>query len=122
MGQIVRTRVVKNGLPKIRKEAPEKLVQIHEDTAKVVMSLQRQLVRVSANPPPGHTHIRDTIRIEGSGKRIAVFEGDEDHLYGWHLNKGTVNMSADNHIDYARAEGVRYRDDRIAKLARELGK
>lgn len=118
----IRTRIVRNKLPEIRKRTPEKLQRIHEDTADVVASLQKQLVRVSANPPPGHTHIRDTIKVEKEGKRIAVIEGDAEHTYGWYLNKGTENMVADHHIDVARAEGVRYRDERIAELAREIGK
>jgi hypothetical protein len=119
---VIRSRVVKNGLPEIRRKAPAKLQQIHEDTAAVIESLQKQLVRVSANPPAGHTHIRDTIKIKKDGKRIAVIEGDSEHDYGWFLNKGTEFIAADNHIDVARAEGARYRDKRIAELAREIGK
>ena len=118
----IRSRVARNGLAAIRRERPEELQTIHKDTAKVGASLQKQLVRVSSNPPPGHTHIRDTVRIEEDGKRIAVIEGDDDHTYGWHLNKGTENMVADHHVDVARAEMVRYRDARIASLAKRIGK
>ena len=118
----IRTRVVRNGLSAIRRERPEELQTIHKDTAKVIASLQKQLVRVSSNPPPGHTHIRDTVKIEEDGKRISVTEGDDDHQYAWYLNKGTENMTADHHIDVARAEGVRYRDARIASLAKRIGK
>jgi hypothetical protein len=122
MGDLIRTRVVKNGLPAIRKKAPERLHQIHDETADLIVKIQKQLVPVSASPPEGHTHIRDTIQKVKDGKRIAVTEGDSEHTYGPHLEFGTDSMIARPHARPAAAEGRKFRDAKIKELAREIGK
>lgn len=115
-GNIIRTRVVKNGLTKLRKERPEEVRAIHARAAQVIASVQTQLC------PEDTGALKGTIRIEQDGQsRIAVKEGTDEINYAAYVERGTEGQVAQPHIKPAAIEGMKYRDAEIAKLARKVG-
>lgn len=110
----MQTRIVKNKIKAFGGDIKDVIKSIHSESVKVQASLQKQLCPES---DVEHVHLNETIAIEQEGEDIVkVVEGDADHTYWIHVEYGTEDQPAQQHIRPAHAAAVKHKNERLRSL------